>query len=193
MNRGSNWRCGVAALVIMAGAGVAAAQWSSDPGSPLVVAGGAGDQGVPVFRPTIDGGAWIAYMDNGAGGGYKPFIQRLQSTGVAAFGTPIQLANRTNTGTFVFDMEVDASGNAYVAFDDNSSGTTLVTAHKVLPDGTLAWGANGVQMPLSTNVFGPRITPCTDGSSVCCWQVTSSSSAVVTNASMTVSVWPMSM
>lgn len=179
MNRGVAWCGGVAALVVMAGAGVATAQWSSDPSSPMVVAGGAGDQAVPIFRPTIDGGAWITYMDNGPGGGYKPFVQRLQSTGVAAFGTPIQLANRTNTATFVYDMEVDAAGNAIIAFDDNSSGTTVATVHKVLPDGTLAWGATGLQMPLSTNALSPKISSCPDGSYICCWQITSGTSAVL--------------
>jgi hypothetical protein len=170
-----------AAFVVVAATSVAQAQWSTDPLNPLVVSGGAGDQGVPIFRATIDGGAWIAYADNAAGGGYKHKIQRLTSMGVPVFpGSGIQLNNRTNTATFVFDMKVDAAGNAIVACDDNSSGTSLVTAYKVLPDGTLAWGPTGLQMPAtSTGAVGPRIAPCPDGSYVCAWHIANNTSATL--------------
>jgi hypothetical protein len=180
MSKAHHWQFAMVGGVLLAWASHAVAQWSGDPGSPLIVAGGAGDQGVPVIRPTIDGGAWIAFMDNAAGSGYKPTIQRLTSIGQAAFaGNGIVLANRHNTATFVFDMKVDASGNAIVAFDDDSSGTSLVTVQKVLPDGSLPWGTLGIQMPGSAGAIGPRVTPCADGSSVCAWQITSGSAATL--------------
>ncbi|MBY0262294.1 MAG: hypothetical protein K2Q20_08105, partial [Phycisphaerales bacterium] len=150
----------IAALVGLA-ACPALAQWSANPAVSVGVAVGAGDQGVPVVRAIPGGGAWVFYFDNGAGTGYKPVIQRLDACGFPVFPGGIVLANRTSGSTSVSDMKVDAAGNAYAAFDNGS-----VTAQKILLDGTLPWGAAGVTIPGSANVFGPRIAGLDDGSAV---------------------------
>lgn len=151
------------------GASIAQAQWSSNGATNLTVAGGAGDQGVPLVRATQDGGAWISFADNSLGAGYKHMIQRVTSKGAVVFpGMGIQLDNRTNSATFVFDMEVDGAGNAIVAFDSNAT-TAPLAVQKVLPDGTLPWGPTGVSMPNSTGTVGPQVAALGDGTYVCSW------------------------
>ncbi|MEK6703621.1 MAG: hypothetical protein AABZ53_15275, partial [Planctomycetota bacterium] len=156
-------------------AGTSLAQWSADPLVSTPVADGDADQGVPLARATSDGGVWISLMDNGPGNGYKPRAQRLSAGGVRMFpGNGPILANRTNTATFVYDMKVDALDNCIVAFDDNSSGTTVVTVQKVAPDGSLPWGPTGIQMPATNNVLAPRVAVCADGTYVVAWAISTS-------------------
>ncbi len=145
------------------------AQWSTDPliNTPVAVTGG--DQGVPVIRERHDGGAWVSYMSNGAGSGYKPMIQRLDVDGFTLLGTGVQLADRHNTATFIYDMTTDNEGSAIVAFDDDSTGTTMVTVQKVMPDGSLPWGATGKQIAGSTGALAPRVAGCADGTIVVAW------------------------
>ena len=152
-------------------AGTAMAQWSADPTVNTVVADGTGTQGTPIIRAGADGGAWVFFWDNSAGGGLRPTIQRLNADGTRAFaGNGIVLANRANTASYTADMRSDASGNAYACFDDNSTGTQVTRVHKILPDGTLAWGAGGVEMPGSASSLNSRVAACVDGSVVCLYQ-----------------------
>ena len=151
-------------------AGTAFGQWATDPTVNTPVADGSGDQGVPLVRATSDGGVWVSFFDNGPGNGYKPAVQRLSASGQRQFpGNGVILANRTNTATFVYDLKVDAADHAIVAFDDNSSGTTVVTVQKVAPDGTLPWGSAGLQIPNTSNVLAPRVAALSDGSYVVAW------------------------
>ncbi|MCX5688796.1 MAG: hypothetical protein NTV94_03225 [Planctomycetota bacterium] len=164
----------VAALVASAGllASGAHAQWTADTAANTVVADGAGSQGTPIVRAAADGGVWIFFWEGGAGPGLKPAIQRLDASGTKVFpGNGIILANRLNTASFTTDMKVDAAGNAYASFDDDSSGTTVTRAQKITPAGVLAWGPTGVQMPTSTNSFSTRVAPCADGTVVCMYAV----------------------
>ena len=161
----------LAAVSMLLVAGTAMAQWSSDPTVNTAVADGAGSQGTPIIRPAADGGVWIHFWEGNAGPGLRPAIQRLNADGTKAFaGNGIVLAARTNTASYTTDMRTDAAGNAYAAFDDNSTGTQVTRVHKILPDGTLAWGAAGVVMPGSASSLNCRLAACADGSIVCMYQ-----------------------
>jgi len=140
------------------------AQWTSDPTVNTPIHAGAGDQGVPLVRPTADGGAWISWADNSAGAGYKHRVQRLNALGepqLPAGG--IVINTRTSTQTNVYDLEVDASGAALVTYDNGG-----IHLQRVLPDGTLAFGSAGLLMPGSATVSA-QVAPCGDGGSVVCW------------------------
>lgn len=153
-----------AALAAGALASPALAQWTSDPTTNTVVADGPGEQSVPIIRPAADGGVWVYFYDSGAGAGYKPRIQRLAPDGTRIFaGNGVILANRTNTATFTSDMKVGSDGAAYAAFDDDGG---QVTVQKVLPDGSLPWGAAGVQLPTLAGSLGNRVAICADGTIV---------------------------
>jgi hypothetical protein len=162
----------LAALSMLAVSGTAMAQWSSDPTVNTAVADGAGSQGTPIIRAAAGGGVWIYFWEGNAGPGLRPAIQRLNADGTRAFpGNGIVLAARTNTASFTTDMRSDAAGNAYAAFDDNSTGTQVTRVQKILPDGTLAWnGGAGVVMPNSANSLNCRLAACADGTVVCMYQ-----------------------
>jgi hypothetical protein len=160
----------VLAAALLPLAGPVLGQWATDPTVNTPVADGSGDQGVPLVRATSDGGVWVSFFDNGPGNGYKPAVQRLSASGQRLLpGNGVILANRTNSATFVYDLKVDAADHAIVAFDDNSSGTTVVTVQKVAPDGTLPWGSAGLQIPNTSNVLAPRVAALSDGSYVVAW------------------------
>lgn len=145
----------------------ALADWTNDPATNFSVADGPAAQSVPIVRPAADGGVWIFFYDNSAGTGYKPVIQRLSPWGEKLLpGNGVVLADRHNSAVFTSDMKVDADGNAYAAFDDDSTGTTRTTVQKIAPNGSLPWGAAGVQMPAGNGSLGNRITPCADGTIV---------------------------
>ena len=147
------------------------AQWSSDSTLNTIVADGIGSQAVPTIRPASNGGVWISFWDSSSGGGLRPVIQRLDAEGNRALpGNGIELSARTNTASYTTDMKSDAAGNAYVVFDDNAGGIQTTRAHKVLPDGTLAWGSQGVAIPGSSTSLSCRIAPCADGTVVVLYQ-----------------------
>lgn len=139
------------------------AQWTSDSNLNTPVAVGAGDQAVPLLKAAHDGGVWFLFYDNAGGGGYRPTIQRLTASGARAFaGNGVTLANRSNTAIFTSDAEVDAAGNIYAVFDDDSG----VTVQKVEPSGSLPWGPGGLQIPTLSGSLGNRIAVCSDGTIV---------------------------
>lgn len=157
-------RIWVAGAIAVGGAAPALGQWTDNPVLNTVVADGAGDQTVPIVRAADDGGVWVYFYDNGTGGGYKPSIQRLAADGTRVFGgNGVVLAERSNTAVFTSDMKVGADGAAYAVFDNDGG---VVTVQKVLPDGTLPWGDEGVQAPTLAGSLGNRITACADGSIV---------------------------
>jgi hypothetical protein len=154
-------------MTVVATVTPAMAQWTADGSVNTTVAGGGGAQEVPIIKPAADGGVWVFFYDNGGGAGYKPTMQRVSAGGAPVFaGNGVVLANRTNTAVFTSDAEVDASGNAYAVFDDNSSGTNRVTVQKVETNGNLPWGAAGVQIPTMAGSLGNRIAVCVDGTIV---------------------------
>lgn len=157
-----------AAVILSSVAGTAAtsmAQWTSDIDANTIVAEGTGDQGTPIVVPGLNGSTWFMHTDNGAGSGYKYSLQLLDSDGVAQFPSGVVLSpTRTNSATFLVDMEVDPSGNAIAAYDNGA-----IYVQKVLPDGTTPWGAAGVLVPNSTNALGPRVCALADGSYAVCW------------------------
>ena len=156
-------------LVLVAAAGAASAQWSANPLLNTLVSGGSGDQGVPLVGARPDGGAWVSFFSN-TGSGYRPMVQRLDVGGHTMLpGSGLVLANRRNSATFIYDMKVDRSGNAIIAFDDDSSGTTVVTVQMVAADGSLPWGAAGRQMAGTSGVLAPHIATCADGTIVVGW------------------------
>ncbi|HEX2838413.1 MAG TPA: hypothetical protein VHN77_09830 [Phycisphaerales bacterium] len=146
-------------------ASAAMGQWTIDPAVNTPVYVGGGDQGTPVLKPTPDGGAWISYTDNGAGSGYKHAVQRLDAAGNRQLGPGgVTINSRTNTATFVYDMDVDADGAALVAYDNSG-----IWIQKVNPDGSMPWGVEGVFMAGSAGAVGPRVCALTDGSAVVVW------------------------
>jgi hypothetical protein len=148
----------------------ASAQWSSNPGSNLAIADKTGDQVQPKIRPTSDGGCYITWLDNSAGG-YDTYIQRLNRQGVEQWPhNGVLVADTSFSSTEDYGLAVDANDNAIVAFRDDRSGGVQIAVNKISPAGALLWGASAVQLSVNAGQgHSPRVAVCSDGHYVCGW------------------------
>lgn len=164
------------ALLTLGWSGSALAQWSSDPMMNLGVAVKPDDQVQPKIRPTPDGGCYISWFDQDPNGnppfGYDVYIQRLNANGVSQFPTGgIRLADLGFSSTQDYGLDVDAHGNAVLAFlDDRRHGNITVTVVKVTPAGEQVFGEHGRQITRSTDFLGnPKVAALSDGAIVVGW------------------------
>jgi hypothetical protein len=145
------------------------AVWPDDPAVNLVVSDASGPQVQPKVVPTSDGGCYISWF---GGSGYDVYLQRLDAAGNALWPDGgILIADRGFSSTQDYDLDVDASDSALLAFRDDRPGGTQITATKVSPAGTQVWGDTGVQLTATTDfVAAPKHAATTDGSSVVAWK-----------------------
>jgi hypothetical protein len=156
-------------LLITALVSISSAQWPSDPAVNLLVADGTSDQAQPKILPTPDGGCYISWLD-GLGNGYDVRVQKLDVTGKEVFPhNGVLVADLTLSSTTDYGLDVDAYGNALLAYQDDRSGSVQISASKVSPAGVLLWGA-GVQLTNTAGFAGaPEIAGTSDGGAVVAW------------------------
>jgi hypothetical protein len=160
----------LACVLVLVLASVSNAQWSSDPAVNLPVADASGDQVQPKIAPTSDGGCYVSWFDSFANG-FDVRVQKLDVTGKEVFAhNGVLVADLNQSSTTDYGLDVDASGNALLAFQDDSGGDLQITAAKVSPTGALLWGASGVQLTNTTDyVAAPEIAGTSDGGAVVAW------------------------
>jgi len=145
------------------------AQWSDDPAVNLAIADRSGEQVQPKVLSTPDGGCYISWFDNSSGG-YDVYLQRLDASGNEMWvHNGLLIADRSFSSTENYGLGLDTAGNALLAFRDDRFGATVITAAMVSPDGTMPWGANGVQLTSGEAVYSPGITGTSDGCAVVGW------------------------
>ncbi|MBX3386345.1 MAG: hypothetical protein KF768_07230 [Phycisphaeraceae bacterium] len=157
------------------------AQWATDPQSTLAVAAASSEQVQAKVVPTQDGGSYISWFDNSAGG-YDVRLQRLDAAGNKQWGADgLLIADRAFSSTQDYALEVDATGNAVLAYRDDggvSGATAQVSVQKVSPAGTKLWGPTGVLVTSdSVGKNQPRLAIATDGSVYVGWSFQPSGSA----------------
>lgn len=145
------------------------AQWSDDSTMHQVVADGAGEQVQPKIAPTADGGCYVSWFSSVSG--YDVRLQRLDNEGNEMWAhNGILIADRGFSSTQDYDLDVDNAGHAVIVFRDDRFGGTKVTAQRIAPDGSVTWGANGIQFANGTDFVGsPDIAVTTDGNTVVGW------------------------
>jgi len=161
---------GCCLVAVLASAPRAVAQWSGDAATNLAVADGGSDQGQPKVASTADGGSWISWFD-GIGTGWDVRVSRLDVGGVETLGHGgVLVADRGFSSTQDYGLDVDGDGNALLAYRDDGGVGVQISAAKVAPDGTLLWGASGVQLT-ATGAFvaSPKIAATSDGGAVVAW------------------------
>ena len=134
------------------------------------------EQVQPKIRPTPDGGCYISWFDNDPSGnppfGYDVFLQRLDANGVAQFPAGgIRYADLGMSSTQDYGLDVDADGNAVLAFlDDRRSGNIIVTVIKVSPTGEQLFGKHGREVVAVCEFTGnPKVAATSDGSVIAGW------------------------
>jgi hypothetical protein len=151
------------------------AQYSSDPANNLAVAGAGFEEAQPKLVPTADGGCYISwYASDPAGSpafGYDVRLQRLNAAGQPQWAAGgILIADRGFSSTQDYDLAVDPLGNALLAFRDDRSGGTQVTATLVTSAGLQLWGPTGMQLTNTTDfVAAPKICGTTDNYVIVGW------------------------
>jgi hypothetical protein len=152
-----------AAILVLAPA--AFGQWTSDTSVNLVLADRTADQVLPKVVPLPDGGSYVSWFDN-SGPGYDVYLQRLDRFGVEQFAhNGVLIRDRGVSSTQDYDLDVDAAGNALLAYnDDNASlgGTQQVTVTKVSPAGVVIWNTT-VTSGTGSRSF-PKVAILNDGS-----------------------------
>jgi len=154
-------------------------QWSSDPSQnlPLADKGDGNDQVQPKLRALPGSGWFVSWFDSDPSlpppSGYNVFLQRLNPAGFEQYmHDGLGIAKLTNSSTEDYGLDIDASGNALLAFLDTREGTNQqVTAMKQGPTGTYIWGRRGVQLTTSSTDFhaAPKIAGTSDGNVVVAW------------------------
>ncbi len=156
-------------------------QWSSDPSQNLAVCDTSGEQVLPKISVTSDGGCFIGWFDTRTGN-YNVYLQRLDPAGNKMFATNgLLISNHSSLSWIVdWDMIVDDSDNAVIAFSDvRAGGDFKVYAYRVSPNGDFLWGADGVSLSTANDMQpNPRITQTTDGSYIITWPNLSSPSTI---------------
>jgi hypothetical protein len=158
------------ALVVLT-AGLAAAEWPSDPLANLAIADRTGEQVVPHLATCPDNGTYVGWYDN-ASGNYDVYLQRLSAAGVEQWPHNGILVSHHTQDTSVTDWDLicDSDGNAVLVFSDIRSGNLDVQAYKIGPDGSFLWGPDGIPVSvLSDYEAAPRLCQASDGDIVVVW------------------------
>ena len=151
------------------------AQFSADASANLIVAGEAYEEAQPKLAVTADGGFYVSWFANDPGGspagGYDVRLQRFNSYGLAEWPAGgILVADRGFSSTQDYGLATDGQGNALLAFRDDRSGSTQITASLITSGSFQAWGATGVQLTNTGDFLAaPKITGASDGSIYVAW------------------------
>ena len=154
------------------------AQWSSNPLQNLALADNANgsDQVQPKIVPFGKAGGYVSWFDANPQTpppiGYDVFYQSLTELGYQRYKQGgIMVADLSNTSTEDYGLDVDAQGDALLAFLDTREGANQqVTAAKMSPYGKPLWGKLGVQLTNdSADHAAPKIAATTDGGIVVAW------------------------
>jgi hypothetical protein len=175
----ADFRFALAAFFLTALPAAVHAQWSSDPADNLVIADGDNEQVQPKIVPTADGGFYISWFDN-KNGGYDVYLQRVDAGGNEQWAhNGVLVADRDCSSTQDYGLDIDADGNALLAYRFNVSGVAQIAAQKVAPDGTLLWTTPGVIVSDdSQDTNAPKISAAGDGSVLVAWTSSEGSVAV---------------
>lgn len=172
----------VALLCCLTLASAGWAQWSPDPSVNLPIAdkGNGNDQVQPKIKPLPNSGWYVSWFDSDPTSpppvGYDVRLQHLNAAGVEQWPHLGRLvADLTNSSTQDYGLDIDASGNALLAFLDTREGSNQqVTAAKIGLGGKLIWGSKGVQLTSDSNFHAdPKIVGTSDGNVVVGWTTNS--------------------
>lgn len=148
------------------------AQWSDDPSANLKITSLAGEQVIPKVAVCPNGDYYIGYFSV-ENGNYNVRLQRLDSQGNIQWVSGGLLISDHPSMTWLtdWDMTADHENNAILSWQDiRSDGNNNVVAYRIAPDGSFAWGPDGIMLSNNTafNV-SPKVTVTAANNSVFAW------------------------
>ncbi|MFT4647224.1 MAG: hypothetical protein ACI9X4_000434 [Glaciecola sp.] len=148
---------GYASLATLILSSSAWAQWSQDPAVNLPVGDAASDQNQVKLATDPVGNTWVSWFD-GIGSGWDVRLQKLDSEGREAFAhNGVNVADRGFSSTQDYGLDAFQT-NAYLAFRDDRSGSTEITAACISGAGLPTWGPNGVALTSGAGfVAAPKV------------------------------------
>lgn len=161
-------------ILITVSQNITFAQWSSNAAVNLMVCDTAGEQILPKLAITSDGGCYIGWFDQ-RNGSYAVYLQKLNAQGIKQFPDyGLLISNNPQSSSLVdWDLAVDDSNCCVLAFTDTRAGSSINPyAYRISPTGQFLWGANGITLTDSANVYqaNPKVIITSDGNIVIPWQ-----------------------
>lgn len=125
----------------------ALSQWSSDPGKNLQITGLGVEQAIPKIAMAPNGNVYIAFFSL-AGEGYHVRLQHLDHNGNPLWEyNGILVSDHPSMSWLTdWDMAVDYENHAILTWQDIRTGNNNVFAYRIAPDGSFAWGEDGIQL-----------------------------------------------
>ncbi|MBS4056348.1 MAG: carboxypeptidase regulatory-like domain-containing protein [Bacteroidales bacterium] len=148
------------------------AQWSTDPNVNNIICSLGGEQAIPKIVTCPNGDTYIGYFSN-EGGNYNIRLQRLNNQGVAMWAADGLLISNNQSDTWLtdWDMTCDNTSYAILTWQDIRNGGNNAYAYRIAPDGSFAWGANGIALS-NNGAFNasPKVTVTAANNAVFAWQ-----------------------
>ena len=148
-------------------------QWSDDPAVNTQITDLPGEDVIPKVGIGPEGDYFIGYFSHEAGN-YNVRLQRLDKEGNQLWTDNGILISDHPSMTWLtdWDMAVDHDNHAILTWQDiRSVGENNVVAYRIGPDGTFAWGADGIMLSDSDNFdVAPVVIITTDNHVVFAWQ-----------------------
>ncbi|MFN5371659.1 MAG: T9SS type A sorting domain-containing protein [Bacteroidia bacterium] len=147
-------------IFMLGGCSFLQAQFTSDTLNNLAVHDIVGsEQATPLKATTSDGKTYISWFDISSGS-YVLRMQLLDANGVAQWpaGGVVVSNYPQSTALFRYDLKVDLTDHAIVAFQDERSGEMKPVVYRIAPDGSSVWGDAGFEITDSTATgLAPKI------------------------------------
>ncbi|HSD62918.1 MAG TPA: T9SS type A sorting domain-containing protein [Ignavibacteriaceae bacterium] len=170
----------LAVLTIFANTQITTAQWSTDPGTNLMICDVTGEQVLSKIAMTSDAGCYISWFDTRTGA-YNVYLQRLDPFGNKLWASDGLLISNHLQDTWLtdYDMICDQNDNAIIVFSDIRTGTLKPVAYKISPDGNFLWGPDGIDISTSDDFQPtPKVAQMSDGNYVFAWITSQDMSAI---------------
>jgi len=149
------------------------AQWSTDPSVNNCINNLSGEQAIPKIATCTNGDSYIGFFSNQSGN-YDVRLQRLDPQGNEMWATNgILVSDHLQMSWLTdWDMTVDPTGYAILTFQDiRNSGNNNVVVYRIAPDGSFAWGADGIALSNSTAFdASPKVVTTAAGNAIFAWQ-----------------------
>lgn len=146
------------------------AQWSSNPAFNNPAIANDGEQVIAKVAANATG-SYVSCFSN-EGGNYDVRLQRFDVLGHAQWGPDGLLVSAEESMTWLtdYDLAIDHDGAAIVAFQDVRLGPNNIFAYRVLPDGTMAWGAEGLTLSNTSDFeVSPKVVITDENNAVFAW------------------------